>query len=229
MSDPVAIFEWAGLPLLSEDGKKAAFNTKEHAHVLNKWATLYKLGYLPKEIVEGGEWTKSTELYQSGELAMLVTGPQFADRVKWNSPDIYKVSDVAMIPLGKQERFGAWFSTLNLVKGSKHPKIAADFAAFVSNEKNELEFCKIVTIFPTRKKVIKDPFFTKDDGTLETKIRLTAARELKYVFIKKYDIPNRKELFDNLKEAIVSVFLGQKDALEALNESAEFWNEMLGE
>ncbi len=229
IQSPEVIFQWAGLPLLNEDQTKAVFATKEHAHVLNKWATFYKLGYLPKELVEGGEWTKATELYQSGDLAMLITGPQFADRVKDNSPDIYKVSDVAPVPLGRSEKIGGWFATLNLMKGSKHPDIAADFAAFVSNVENEIKFCKLVTIFPTRKKALEDPYFSKDDGTFETKVRLTAAKILKNISFFKYDIPHRKELFDKLKEAIISTFLGEKDAYEALLEAQQYWNEMLAE
>lgn len=228
LQDPQVMFEWDGLPILSSDKKKAAFDTLEHAQVLNKWATMYKLGYLPKGLVEGGEWTKATELYQSGELAMLITGPQFVDRVRDNAPDVYKISDVGPVPLGRSQRYGGWYSTLNIVKGSKNPEVAADFAAFVSNEANELKFCKIATIFPTRKKALEDPFFSKDDGTLETKTRLTAVNALKSVTVFKYDVPNRQELFDKLKEAIISVFLGESDAYEALKECAQHWNGVLG-
>ena len=226
---PTAMFEMAGLPVLTKDRKKAAFDTWEHAQVLNKWAMMYKMGYLPKEMVEGGEWLKATELYQSGELAILLEGPNFVFRVKDNAPDIYKKSDVAPALLGRSQLLGLWYATLNIVKGSKHPKEAAEFAAFVSNEVNELKFCQLAGIFPTRKAVLDHPFFSKDDGTFETKIRLTAVKSLKAATVFKYDIPHKQELFDKLRETLISVFLGEKEPYEALKECAQYWNEKLAE
>lgn len=216
-----------GLPLLSPDGKKAIFNEPEYVHILAKWATLYKLGYLPKNIIEGGAWTKSTELYGSGQLAMLITGPQFADRVKVNSPDIYEESDVAPVPLGESKIFGAAIQDLVIVKGTKHPKAAADFAAYVTNAENEIAFDKLVTIFPTRKSALKDPFFSKYDGTLPTKVRITAAKELNHVSYVIYNIPNPHELFQTLNDAISAAFLGVKTPQQALNDAAKAWDEAL--
>ena len=226
---PTAMFEMAGLPVLTKDRKKAAFDTWEHAQVLNKWAMMYKMGYLPKEMVEGGEWLKATELYQSGELAILLEGPNFVFRVKDNAPDIYNKSDVAPALLGRSQLLGLWYATLNIVKGSKHPKEAAEFATFVSNEVNELKFCQLAGIFPTRKAVLDHPFFSKDDGTFETKIRLTAVKSLKAATVFKYDIPHKQELFDKLRETLISVFLGEKEPYKALKECAQYWNEKLAE
>ncbi len=216
-----------GLPLLSPDGKKAVFNGPEYVHILTKWATLYKLGYLPKNILESGAWTKSTELYGSGQLAMLITGPQFADRVRVNSPEIYNESDVAPVPLGASKIFGAAIQDLVIVKGTKHPKVAADFAAYVTNAENEIAFDKLVTIFPTRKSAIKDPFFSKLDGTLPTKVRVTAAQELPHVSYIIYNIPQPHTLFQALNDAISAAFLGIKTPQQALNDAAEVWNEAL--
>ncbi|MCD6239062.1 MAG: sugar ABC transporter substrate-binding protein [Thermotoga sp.] len=214
-------------PLLSKDGKRAIFNGPEYVHVLTKWAALYKLGYLPKEVLGKGAWTKSTELYGSGQLAMLITGPQFADRVKWNSPDIYKVSDVAPVPLGPSKTFGAAIQDLVIVKGSKYPEVAANFAAYVTNAENEIAFDKMVTIFPTRASALKDPFFSKLDGTLPTKIRVTAAKELSHVTYVIYRIPNPHELFQALNDAVSAAFLGVKTPQKALDDAAAVWNKAL--
>ena len=230
--DPSAMFAWDGLNLYTLDEnnriKEVLFDKPEYAHTLNKWATLYKLGYLPKEIVQEGEWAKSTELYQSEELAMLITGIQFADRVKWNAPEVYEKSEVAPVPPPKPGvRQGGWYSTLNIVKGSKNPKIAADFAAFVSNLENQIAFCKLVTIFPTLKEALNDPWFSHDDGTLTARARIMGAKYLKNITYYSEEIPNRKELFDKLKSAIISVFLEQKDPETALKETAKYWREMI--
>ncbi|AAD35892.1 MULTISPECIES: ABC transporter substrate-binding protein [Thermotoga] len=230
--DPSAIFNWDGLNLYTVDEnnriKEVLFDRPEYAHTLNKWATLYKQKYIPSEIVQGGEWTRATELYQAGELAMLITGVQFADRVKWNAPEIYEKSDVAPIPAPKPGvRMSGWYSTLNVVRGSKNPKEAAKFAAFVANLENQIAFCKLVTIFPTLKAAVNDPWFSKDDGTLAAKARIMGAKYLENITFYNDDIPFRKEAFDRLKDAIIQVFLGQKDPETALKETAKYWRYLI--
>ncbi|KHC90743.1 extracellular solute-binding protein family 1 [Thermotoga sp. Mc24] len=230
--DPSAIFNWDGLNLYTVDEnnriKEVLFDRLEYAHTLNKWATLYKQKYIPSEIVQGGEWTRATELYQAGELAMLITGVQFADRVKWNAPEIYEKSDVAPIPAPKPGvRMSGWYSTLNVVRGSKNPKEAAKFAAFVANLENQIAFCKLVTIFPTLKTAVNDPWFSKDDGTLAAKARIMGAKYLENITFYNDDIPFRKEAFDKLKDAIIQVFLGQKDPETALEETAKYWRYLI--
>lgn len=159
---------------------------------------------------------------------MLITGVQFADRVKWNAPEIYEKSDVAPIPAPKPGvRMSGWYSTLNVVRGSKNPKEAAKFAAFVANLENQIAFCKLVTIFPTLKAAVNDPWFSKDDGTLAAKARIMGAKYLENITFYNDDIPFRKEAFDRLKDAIIQVFLGQKDPETALKETAKYWRYLI--
>ncbi len=49
---------------------------------------------------------------------------------------------------------------------SAHVETAVDFALFVTNDKNQLDFCRQVAILPSTKKAAADPYFQKQPVSL---------------------------------------------------------------
>ncbi|WP_309570264.1 sugar ABC transporter substrate-binding protein, partial [Deinococcus sp.] len=88
------VFQEAGLPVLSKDGSAAVFNGPEHVKLLETYVDLYRKGYIPEDTMRRG-FTAATELYSSGKLGMLITGPQFILRVANDNKAIYDVTKVA--------------------------------------------------------------------------------------------------------------------------------------
>ncbi len=219
-----------GVEMTDSTMTKAAFNSPEGVSLVDKWVQLYKNGYLQSEsIIKPG--STIIEAYQSGQVAMVFTGPVFLRRVKDNAPNIYNNTDVAPAVVGKTGKHELAAMSISVMKSSKHIKEAVDFAFYVTNSENQIAFSKIETTYPSTLDALKDSFFTFDDGTLETKARIIGAKELfDAVRLRKYlEHPQFDKLRDAFDEAIQKACLSKMSTKEALDEAAKKWNEILAQ
>jgi putative chitobiose transport system substrate-binding protein len=153
------------VPVVNEDETEAAFNTQELVDVI----TALQKGADEDWIPRGGwnDWNTAIQLYAQGKLGMMSVNTQSVSRIKNEAPDKYDVSEVAF-PLLYDRGFAYTSNYYNLIpKGSKHHAEAIHFANFVTNDENQLAFCKEVAIFPTTKLAPQDPFFKSDLSTVE--------------------------------------------------------------
>jgi putative chitobiose transport system substrate-binding protein len=160
---------------------------------------------------------------------MVFTGPVFLRRVKDNAPSIYKSTDVASAVVGKTGKHELAAMSISVMNSSIHKKEAVDFAFYVTNSENQIAFSKIETTYPSTIVALNDPFFTLDDGTLETKARIIGAKELfDAVRLRKYlEHPQFDKLRDAFDEAVQKACLGNATTKEALDEAAQKWNTIL--
>ncbi|MGL5509114.1 MAG: ABC transporter substrate-binding protein, partial [Microcoleaceae cyanobacterium] len=86
-------FVQMGVSLVDESGK-AAFNTEAGRAVFQYWVDLYQQGLLPQEVLTQGH-QRAIQLYQAGETALLLSGPQFLQAIADNAPTVAKVSQPA--------------------------------------------------------------------------------------------------------------------------------------
>ncbi len=219
-----------GVHMTNPDMTKATFNSPEGIRLIDQWVQLYRKGYLQSEsIINPG--STIIQPYQSGQVAMVFTGPVFLKRVKENAPDIYKETGVAPAVVGKTGKSELATMSISVMSGSKHKKEAVKFAFYLTNARNQLEFSKIETTYPSVKAALKDSFFTKDDGTLQAKARILGAKELPdAVRLRKYlENPQFDRLRDAFDEAIQKAALGKMSTKEAIDEAAKKWNEILSQ
>ncbi len=218
----------AGVPLLNEDGTKAAFYTPRAVEVFKFWTDLYKEGLVPSEALTAMH-RRPIELYKSGRLAILGTGAVFLKQVKSDAPDIYENTVV-----GQKLRWkdgGVFFvalHTLALAQKSEHPKEAVEFAHFVTNAENQLKFSKLTTILPSNKEAMADPYFTDVEDTLTGRARKLSAEQAPEAVI--VQVPQQsRELFKIFDEITEEVCLGRMSAEEGLKKAAQQWNEVLSQ
>lgn len=217
-----------GVAMTDEPVTKAAFNSPEGIELIDKWVQLYKNGYLQSEsIIKPGSII--IEAYQSGQVAMVFTGPVFLRRVKDNAPSIYKSTDVAPAVVGKTGKHELAAMSISVMNSSKYKKEAVDFAFYVTSSENQITFSKIETTYPSTVDALRDSFFTINDGTLETKARIIGAKELfDAVRLRKYlEHPQFDKLRDAFDEAIQKACLGKMTTKEALDEAADRWNQII--
>ncbi len=220
-------FKMEGVPILTPDGKHAAFYTPEAVKILQWYVNLKNEKLIPLESLSEG-YRGALNRYQSGDLAMLIAGPTLLMRIKKDAPSIYSKTDVAPMPLGKKNVVPA--ATMNLVipRSSKHRKIAIDFALFVTNDKNQLAFCKLVPLLPSTKKAAKDEFFYKGKGDpLQDKAILISIQQLKKAQDMSLGVKNAPLLMRVLHEAVESAYYGRKTPNKALKEASQKWDEIL--
>ena len=82
-----------GMELVTPEGE-AGFDTEAGRAAFSYWVELFQADLIPRETVTESH-RRAIELYQSGQLGMLLTGPQLLQQVAENAPEITAVTDVA--------------------------------------------------------------------------------------------------------------------------------------
>jgi len=221
--------EWQclGAPVLSADRKKAIFDSPAGIARLAWYADLFKADYLPRETLTQG-YQGALDRYQSGSLGMLIAGPQFLLKVRQNAPDVYKETRVAPLPRGKAGIVPA--ATMNIVvpKASRHRREAVQFALFLTNEENQLNFCKLVPLLPSTVLTAKDPYFVTGKGLgAEDEAVRVSIKQLFYAKDLSLGLKNSPELGRALKEAVENALYGRMTPAFALHQAAAKWNDIL--
>lgn len=223
------LFNKYDVPIVDKTLTKALFNTPEAIRVLAFWTQMYGKNYIPAESITEGH-RASLEKYQSGETAFIVAGANFLKIIKENAPEIYKVSGVSPQITGSNGKVD--FSLMNLVvpKKSRNPEIAVDFAVFLTNHKNQLEFCKLAPILASTKETLESEFFKKAESADMTVIgRVLSAQQLKNALAPPPQLRDQKDLNEIIDNATQEALLKQKTPQEALDEAVKEWNDLLAE
>ncbi len=218
-------FAEAGLPLLSEDGFDALFASPEHVDLLADYAAMFQEGYFPEDVLLRG-YVGALERYNAGQLAMLITGPQFLTRIASTSPDIYAVTQVAAYPLAEEGILHAPLMALAIPTGAALDP-ALSLTQFLTNPASQVAFAEVATVYPTTAEAGSDDFFQQDDGSLEARARRVQAGQLDQASDLTLDVPNSKDLYEAFMKAMEAAFYGHKTPQEALEEVVIFWNSRL--
>jgi putative chitobiose transport system substrate-binding protein len=220
------VFQEAGLPVLSPDRRRALFDALDHVRLLARYVAMFKRDAFPADTLQRG-YLGATERYAAGQLAMLTTGPQFLLRVRSDSPDVYRDTQVAAYPLGRGHVLDLPTMALAVPLQSRHRQEAVDFALFVTNDVNQLAFSHLVVIFPSTQAAARDPYFTRGGGTPEERARVIAAGELGMARDLTVVVPHSDDLFRVFREAIESAFFGRMTPQQALDWAVKEWNAKL--
>ncbi|MFN4151275.1 MAG: extracellular solute-binding protein, partial [Candidatus Sericytochromatia bacterium] len=219
-----------GITLLSEDKKKAAFNTPDAEKFINFWIDLAKKGIIPKDSVTQGH-REAIDKFQAGQTAVLLSGPQFLNIIKQNAPQLYSSIGVSSQMSGKSGKVGVGVMNLVIPESSKNKDQAVKLAQFITNKENQLEFCKLVTILPSVSDALKDTYFTKlpEKASLEDNARKISSEQLNNAQVLLPSVNKWSELSKSFDQNFQQAFLGQITAKEALTKAEEEWNKILSQ
>ena len=218
----LGVFFDENLPI-TENGK-AVFNTQAHADVLQKYVDMYRKGYIPEDAMRREAFTISMELYNQGKLAFIVGGPQALTRVRDTNKDLYAKTKITTAPVAKSGKQTGTGMDLVIPAMSKHAKEAARFAAFITNNANQMKFAKIVPIIPTSKGAESDPFFkttSKDPIAMATAM---VGKQGRFIDPGFRAPANSDEIYKHFNDDIEAAFLGKMTAKAALDDAVTFWN-----
>ena len=219
----------AGIPILDKSGKHAIFYTPRAVKIFKFWTDMYKEGIVPREALTAMH-RRPIELYKSGRLAICHSGPQFLKHVKSDAPDVYKNTIVGpRLQWKGQEVYSIAVHNLAIAKKTAHPKLAADFAAFVTNGENQLKFAKLTTIIPSVVRAAKDPYFTEVENTPEGLARKIDAWQVERGTVIRTPPRHPGKLNRVLDEITEKVCLGKMTADEGLRLAQKKWNEILNQ
>ncbi len=146
--------------------------------LLRYYSALYESGAIPPSVlIEGHQ--KAVDLFQSGELAMLLTGMQMLRTIELNSPQLMR--DIVIKPHPNADEGRTNIAAMNLVvpKQTRHPREAFDFVAFMSSPEKQTEMAKQVPILPSTLPSLRDEFFQA--GTNDDKYQMARALSVEQI------------------------------------------------
>lgn len=223
----IKIFNKYDIPIVNKEKKEALFNTPKGVEVLSFWKSLYDNKLIPPESLTQGHRV-SLEQYQAGETAFIFTGANFLKMIKENAPKVYNATKVAPQISGSSGKVD--FALMNLVVPvkSKYPKEAVDFALFLTNSENQLEFCKLAPILPSTVETINSDYFKSTDGKdIIDQARSLSAAQLNNALKPIPPLENQKDLFEIADFATQQALLKQKTPKQALDQAVKDWNKIL--
>ncbi|MFQ3584208.1 MAG: sugar ABC transporter substrate-binding protein [Cyanobacteriota bacterium] len=211
-----------GLSLLDEEGK-AGFDNPAGEAAFAYWVELFQSGGIPREVLTESH-RRTLELYQSGELAFLLTGPQFLRQIQENAPDIAAVTDVAPQIAGSDGRVSAAVMNVAIPKATPHPERAVQLALFLTNAQNQLEFSQLANTLPSTVATAADPYFTGTAETVLDKARLVSAAQLERSQVLIPPVEGLADLQKIIYEELQRAMLGEKSVQVAVRDAAQRWN-----
>ena len=215
-----------GMKLLDANGK-AAFNDAAGKTAFDYWVNLFEKQLIPREILTESH-RKAIELYQSGELAILLTGPQFLKTVALNAPEVAKVTDVGAQITGSTGKKSAAVMNVAVPTTSTNQALAVKFALYLTNAENQLAFSKIENSLPSTIKSVSDRYFTESakDSSLLDRARLISASQLSQSEVLIPPAKDIEKLRKIIYEELQLAMLKQKPSDKAIASAAERWNSL---
>lgn len=216
--------------MLSDDHKKAAFDTPEVAKIWEDWKRAYKNGAIAPGVVAEDQHNPP-ETVKNKQAACVMNGlPAELVNVEANAPDVYKqlvLGKAATGPSGTYVIPG--FQSFVVPKKSEVKKQAADFIAFVSNGKNQLAFTKLTTIYPSTLSTLKDPYFADvKGGGVQDRARKLVVESVPKVRTASMGTTKDTELAEAYLKQYRTYLRGNRPAADVLDETAKQWDDMLG-
>lgn len=214
-----------GVQLVDEQGQ-AAFNTPEGRAAFDYWVTLYKDGLLPREALTQGH-RRAIELYQSGEVALLSTGPQFLSTIATNAPAIAATSIATPQITGTTGAKNVAVMNLVVPRSTDSPEAAVKFALYVTNDANQLAFAKEANVLPSTIAALEDEYFTQvaDDAAPADQARVVSASQMGEAEVLLPPLEDIKVLQKIVYENLQAAMLDQKTVEQAIADAEQAWNQ----
>lgn len=228
-SSPYIYFELAknGIPLVSEDGKKAAVNTPEALKIFKDYKRYYDEGLIADELLLGQ--VKGIEWYAQERLAWFITGPQLFRQVRDMAPDVYNSSSASFDVLGSAEVVNVAVMNIAVASTSKNQDAAVKFAKFITNAESQLAFSKLTSILPSVIEAANDEYFVsgKDSEDAATLGHYIAAQQLQYAADLYAPVENVTRINRVITDEFRRVLLEDKDPAKALQDAERLIDELL--
>ena len=213
-----------GVDLISEDGTEFIYNSPEGVEFVQRFVDLYAEAGLTAESLNNLQ-TAEVDEFKAGRLGYLPGSSYTYGDLQDTAPDVFDA-------LGIGERINEaapnmYIESLVVNATSDRPDLAKEFAKYVTNDANQLEFAKAASVFPSSAGTLDDPYFTEDDGDGATAVRLQSAEQVREAVVWWPAAFSGAADVGTLREQIAQAVLGQKTAQEALDASVAYSNERL--
>jgi len=214
-----------GVDLMNKDQTKYTFNTAKAAKLL----TNYKAAYDAGGILPAGlsmQYTGVGEAFMNGQVAMNSGSAYDLKNFEKNAPDL--AANLGIAPaFSSTGQYEMSVQNLSISAKSKNIPTAAAFAKFVTGKKQQMAFAKVVNVFPSSADTLSDPFFTKEDGTKNTTLRVAAAKQLGNA-VQHTPVVSTDAMATYIQQQFSDAILGKQTVEQALDNAVNKCNQLLG-
>jgi putative chitobiose transport system substrate-binding protein len=218
-----------GVQLLDAD-RRAAFGSEAGRAAFGFWSALYRDGLLPREVVSQG-YRRAIELYQSGDLAQVATGPDFLRNLQTNAPGIAAATAPYAPITGANGEANVAVMNLVVPRQSTLPAEAVSFALQLTDASNQLTFAEQARVLPSsaaalqqlQQRLLADPGASRPEQLVQ-QARLLSARTLASARVLVPALPGIKRLQAILYTQLQRAMLGELSSDQALVEAELQWN-----
>lgn len=217
-----------GVKLVDDNGR-AAFNSAPGKAAFQYWVDLYQQGLLPPEVLTQGH-RQAGELYQSGAIAFLASGPELFNSLEKNAPSIAKVSAAAPQITGETGKRNVAVMNLVIPRSTKNQAGAVKFAEFVTNTENQFTFAKEGNTLPSTIEAVdkyRQELAEITDATPVENARRVALEQLPTAEVLIPPMANLNQLKRIIYENLGAAMVGNKSVDQALQEAEQLWNDNL--
>ncbi|WP_069711524.1 ABC transporter substrate-binding protein [Curtobacterium sp. ER1/6] len=215
-------FTLAGVKVVNGDGTKFTFaDSSKAADLIDRYKTAYQDGYMPSNVLNSDYLGNST-LFTQGKVAWTTGGATALADMEKSNPSLK--GNVTVSPA--LDTPPLYVQGLSVSSKSKHLATAEAFAQYMTNAKNQEAFAHQVNIFPSTTSSQSDPYFSKDDGTVNGKARVLANEALKEAKVLN-PVEANSAMTDFLDQQIALAMKGQVSPEKALQTAQDKMNSLL--
>jgi putative chitobiose transport system substrate-binding protein len=217
-----------GVQVFDPATQKFTFDSPEGVAWLQMYVDMVKAGTIDRAplLIED---RVGLELFTSGRAAFYQTGPQLIRVVRENNPGLYGYLTAVPAPVGKSGALNPTSMAMSVKADTKFPKAALALAVFMTNPRSQLEFSKIVGIYPSTPASYEDAFFTEKPVAIEEEVR-PLARD---IISKQADIlpeyPKPADVNEVVRQAVESALYNNVPAQQALTDAVTEANALIAE
>ncbi|MEU6735946.1 extracellular solute-binding protein [Streptomyces physcomitrii] len=213
-----------GVELMDEQGARFTFNEAKGVELVTEYKKLYDAKALDSQALTN-QAEGAGRKFQQQSIAMNPGGALDLQKYKKEAPSLYR--NIGITPaVNNTGKDNMYVQGLMVNKQSKVKPAAVAFAHFVTNAKNQMDFAHEVTVFPSTEGSLDDPFFTKEDGTDEGRVKVAAAKAIKTA-VNYTPAVFSEQMKVALRNEVAKAMQGKKSPKQALDDAVAECNRLL--
>ncbi|MEU7423073.1 extracellular solute-binding protein [Streptomyces sp. NPDC040750] len=213
-----------GVPLMNKEGTAFAFDDGKGVELLTKYKELYDAKALdPQALTATPE--SAGKKFLTEAVAMNPGSALDLGNFKKQAPGLYK--DIGITDqITSTGHVNMYVMGVMVNSRTRHTPAAVAFAHFVTDARNQMSFARKVAIFPSTAGSLDDPYFTKEDGTDETRVRVAAAKSLKNA-VNYTPVLFSEQMKTALRNEVAKALQGKESPREALDNAVKACDRLL--
>ncbi|MCZ0985483.1 ABC transporter substrate-binding protein [Streptomyces diastatochromogenes] len=213
-----------GVQLMNKEGTGFGFNDAKGVELLSKYKELYDAKALdPQALTATPE--SSGKKFLTEAVAMNPGSALDLGNFKKQAPNLYKNIGITD-QITSTGHVNMYVMGVMVNSRTKHTPAAVAFAHFVTDARNQMSFAKKVAIFPSTAGSLDDPYFTKEDGTDETRVRIAAAQSLKNA-VNYTPVLFSEQMKTALRNEVAKALQGKESPKTALDNAVKACDQLL--